>query len=349
MILAAISLLLLVSLTFRYGPAHPPAPGGTDTLEQVTLGGLRQWISMRGADSKAPVLLFLHGGPGSANLAKLRLQVPELEQHFVVVNWDQPGAGKSASPGFDYGRLSIGQMVSDAHELVAYLKARFGVEKIYLMGFSWGTVIGLSLAQQYPQDFLAYISVSQVVDPAQGERLSLEFVRQKAAQDGNQHAITALAGINPAYSSTDWLQQVTTERNWLLHYGGVYHNTSSYAHEIWLLLEAHEYSLVEVSLWPGHSRASLKQMWPEVMRVNFFETVTNVDCPIYFFVGRYDYNAPGQLTEAYYQKLEAPAGKKLVWFEHSAHDIFYDEPQRLVQEVLAVLEADNGGSDVVHE
>jgi pimeloyl-ACP methyl ester carboxylesterase len=76
-----------------------------------------------------------------------------------------------------------------------------------------------------------------------------------------------------------------------------------------------------------------------VMGVNFFEAVPKVSCPIYFFVGRFDHNSPGQLTEAYYQKVDAPAGKHLVWFENSAHDIFLDEPKRLVQEVLAILEA----------
>ena len=349
MLIVVIILALLASLACWYGIARAPAPGGINQLEQVELGGVRQWISIRGAKPQAPVLLFLHGGPGSANLAKLRLQAPGLEQHFVVVNWDQSGAGKSASLGFDYGRLSIEQMVSDAHELVTYLKARFRVEKIYLMGFSWGTVIGLSLAARYPEDFQAFISVSQEVNPAEGERISLEYVRQKAAQAGDRRAITALAGIDPAYRSPDWFQQLSTERNWLLHYGGVYHTASSYSHELWMLLKAHEYSLAEVSLWPGRSSASLKQLWPAVMQVNFFETVPVVDCPVYFFVGRFDNNAPGQLTEAYYQKVKAPAGKQLVWFENSAHDIFYDEPQRLEQEVLAVLKEQSGGGYVVHE
>jgi len=332
-------LILLTSLAFWYGPARPPAAGGIDRLEQVQLGGVRQWISMRGADPHAPLLLFLHGGPGSANLAKLRLQIPELEQHFVVVNWDQRGAGKSASPGFDYGSLSIGQMVSDAHELVTYLKARFGVEKIYLMGFSWGTVIGLSLAERSPQDFYAYIAVSQVVDPAEGERLSLEFVRQAAQQAGDRQALADLAGIDPAYRSADWFRQVTTERKWLLRYGGVYHTATSYNHEIWMLLGSHEYSFVETSLWPGRSSASLKSMWPEVMKVNFFETAPSVGCPVYFFVGRYDFNAPGQLTAQYYDHLEAPSGKHMVWFENSAHDLFFDEPGKLVRQTLIALDA----------
>ena len=205
----------------------------------------------------------------------------------MVVNWDQPGAGKSASPGFDYSSLSITQMVSDAHELVTYLKARFGVDKIYLMGFSWGTVIGLSLAARYPGDFAAYIAVSQEMEPAQGERLSLEYTRQAAQQAGNQLAVRELSVIDPAYTSPDWYHQLMNERKWLLHFGGVYHGSSSYSHEIWLMLKAHEYSLAEVGLWPGRSSASLKQFWPEVMGVNFFETVPAVDCPIYFFVGRF--------------------------------------------------------------
>ena len=95
-------LVLLFILAGSYAPGKPPARDGINSLEQVELGGVQQWISIRAADPHAPVLLFLHGGPGSASLAKLRQQTPELEQHFVVVNWDQPGAGKSTSLAFDY-------------------------------------------------------------------------------------------------------------------------------------------------------------------------------------------------------------------------------------------------------
>ena len=355
MLLAAIILLLLVSLAFWSGPTNPPAPGGIARLEQVDLGGVHQWISIRSTDPRDPVLLFLHGGPGSANLAKLRLQVPELEKQFLVVNWDQPGAGKSVSLGFDYRSLSLAQMVSDAHELVTTLKARFGVQKIYLMGFSWGTVIGLSLAARYPDDFYAYIGVGQEVNEAEGERISLDYVRQAARHAGNQTAIAELAGIDSSYTTADWFRQVTTERKWLLHYGGVYHTTNSYAHEIWMLTRAHEYSFAEVALWPARSSASLQQLWQEAMGVNFFKTAPSIACPVYFFAGRYDYNVPSQLTGAYYEQLEAPAGKHLVWFEHSAHDIFYDEPQPLEQAVLAILKVHSqselfyGGTHVVHE
>ena len=127
------------------------------------------------------------------------------------------------------------------------------------------------------------------------------------------------------------------ERKWLLAFGGVYHTTNSYTHEIGMMLKGPEYSLFNVALWPVGSNASLKQMWPELMTINFFEQVPLVRCPIYFFAGRYDANAPSQLTETYYQSLSAPAGKHLVWFEASAHDLFFDEPRKVETEVLNVL------------
>src|SRR5512145_35243 len=146
MIVWLLIFIVLVWVAFHAGPAPSKHPVGINVLEKVVLGGTAQWISIRGADPHQPVLLFLHGGPGSANLAKLRVQTPALEEHFVVVNWDQRGAGKSAGIGFDYESLSIAQIISDTHELVEYLKARFGVEKIYLLGFSWGTIVGLEFA-----------------------------------------------------------------------------------------------------------------------------------------------------------------------------------------------------------
>jgi pimeloyl-ACP methyl ester carboxylesterase len=336
-LLISLAILVVVGV-FWSGPAPLHAgENGINQLEQVELGGVKQWISIRATNRHHPVLLFLHGGPGSANIAKLRLQVPELEKHFVVVNWDQRGAGKSYAPGFDASTLSRERLIADAHELVGLLKERFGVQNIYLMGFSWGTVLGLSLVEQYPDDFEAFISVSQVVDYQTGEKLSLAYARESAQREGNAQALDELASVDPAYISADWQSQLSTQRKWLLQFGGVYHTTHSYSHEIGMMLNAPEYSFAEVALWPMSSSNTLKGMWPELMKVNFFETVPVVRCPIYFFVGKYDYNSPWQLTEAYYQSINAPAGKRLVWFEHSAHDIFFDEPRRLEQEVFAVL------------
>jgi pimeloyl-ACP methyl ester carboxylesterase len=339
MLIWFIILAALVLAAFWSGPAPLRSADGINRLEAVELGGVKQWVSIRAENPNAPVLLFLHGGPGSANIAKLRIQTPELEKHFVVVNWDQRGAGKSFSPFADATALTREQYVSDARELVGWLKQRFGVEKIYLMGFSWGTVLGLTLASQSPDDFAAFISVSQVVDYQTAERLSLEHALESAQKAGNERARQELASVDPAYSSSDWQSQLGTQRKWLLAFGGVYHTADSFSHEIKMLFFAPEYSFIEASLWPLGSNRSLGQTWPELMQVNFFEEMPALGCPVVFFAGRHDYNSPWQLSQAYYEALDAPAGKQLIWFENASHDIFFDEPDKLTREVLAVLQA----------
>ena len=302
-------LVVIIWYVFHSGSASLQAGDGVSSLEQVKLGGVKQWISIRGTDAHNPVLLFLHGGPGSANIAKLRIQLPELEKHFVIVNWDQRGAGKSFSLGADPAAVSREQLVSDAHELVRILKQRFNVDKIYLMGFSWGTVLGLSLASRYPDDYAAFISISQEVDFSEGEKLSLEYIRDSAQKTGNAEAVAELASVKPSYTSPDWQTQLSTQRKWLLYFGGVYHTTNSFSHELWMLLKAPEYSIAEAALWPLGSSRSLKQMWQELMKINFFDEVPVIRCPVYFFVGRYDYNSPWKLTEFLLPESRCSFGK----------------------------------------
>jgi len=332
-----IAILGILACWFGSAPLKNSTSQSINILEQVELGGVKQWISIRGSNINNPLLLFLHGGPGSANLSKLRNQIPELEGHFVVINWDQRGAGKSYAPWFDQNSLTLGQLRQDTHQLVGYLRERFGGRKIYLMGFSWGTVLGLWTIYDYPEDFNAFISVSQIVSYQEGEKLSLAYVQQVAHDTNNQTAIQELTNINPSYTSGDWYDQLIMQRKWLLAFGGVYHTASSYNHEIWMMLKAPEYSFVDFGLWPLSSSKSLQTLYPELMPINFFESVRKVDVPVYFLVGRHDYNAPFELTEAYYEQLQAPQGKQLIWFEDSAHDLFFDQPEALVNALTNIV------------
>jgi pimeloyl-ACP methyl ester carboxylesterase len=328
----------LGGLSFRFGraPLVCPGPGAVDELAQVELGGMRQWISIRGNDSANPVLLFIHGGPGSANLAKLRIQCPALEDHFTVVTWDQRGAGKSYTLQAGDPGLSLERMREDARQLVAYLRGRFGGRKIYLMGFSWGTVLGLWTVRDRPQDFLGYIGVGQIVDYGEGERISLEYVRRVARERGDDRAMEELAGVDPAYRSVGWYDELMTQRRWLLAFGGVYRMSDNYLHEMRMLFAAPEYSLVDAAWWPLGSGNSLRRLWPELMKVDFFESVPRIEVPVFFLSGRYDYNAPAELTRAYFERLEAPLGKRMIWFEQSAHDVFFDQGEELTAELLRI-------------
>ncbi len=326
-------------IAYRFGPAPlaNPGPGGINELTQVELGGLKQWISIRGTDIGNPVLLFLHGGPGSANLAKLRIQCPGLEEHFVVVNWDQRGSGKTHTLRMKESGLTLDQLREDARQLTAYLRARFGGRKIYLMGFSWGTALGLMTVRDHPEDFLGYIGASQVVNYSEGERLSLAYVRRIARETDNRTAEKELEQIDPAYRSGEWYADLARERGWLLKFGGVYHTADNYQHELRMLLGAPEYSFLDFAWWPMGSDLSLRTLWPELMSLNFFESAPRIEVPVFFLEGRLDANAPSELAQAYYDRLRAPQGKQLIWFEESAHDIFFDQPDALVDALAGIL------------
>ena len=136
-------------------------PASVALMEYVELGGLKQWICVRGESVDKPLLLILHGGPGDAEVIPFRWYNAGVEKDFIVVHWDQRGAGKSFSPSIPKDSMTIEQILSDAHELVDYLKKSFGKEKIYLLGHSWGSMLGALLASRYPEDFVAYIGMGQ--------------------------------------------------------------------------------------------------------------------------------------------------------------------------------------------
>ena len=136
-------------------------PNSVSELTALEIGGLEQWILVRGEDQSNPVLLWLHGGPGSAQMPVHRAFNRELEKEYVVVHWDQRGAGKSNHSGFREETMTLDRFIEDAHELTKYLKDRFDQEKIYLLGHSWGTQMGILTVQRYPDNYHAFISVGQ--------------------------------------------------------------------------------------------------------------------------------------------------------------------------------------------
>ena len=216
MIPGLISILALSPLVFGCAATTPEfrdaagkiLPGSVARMEYVELGGFRQWICVRGESVDRPLLLILHGGPGDAEVLPFRRYDAGLEKDFIVVNWDQRGAGKSYSPSIPADSMTIEQILSDAHELVGYLKKSFGKEKIYLLGHSWGTLLGALLASRYPEDFHAYIGMGQWVSMGDNERLCYEFTLSEAQRRGDRKAIALLERIgtpeNGLYRD-DWM------------------------------------------------------------------------------------------------------------------------------------------------
>ncbi len=169
-------------------------PPGIDSLERVTLGGVDQWILIRGHDASDEVLLFIHGGPGLLNMPLCHPNA-DLEKRFVVVQWDQRGAGKSYSTSALPEAMKIDQFVSDARALTQLLIERFDKDKIYLLGHSWGSVVGAKTAARYPELFNAYIGVSQVTNVLETQKLLYERTLETAKSVNNASAVADLEAI----------------------------------------------------------------------------------------------------------------------------------------------------------
>lgn len=310
-------------------------PDSVASLEKISLGGFDQWILIRGHSINNPVLLFLHGGPGSVEGPFAYKFESELEKYFIFVNWDQRGAGKSYSKKMLKTDITIENYISDTHELVLYLKKRFQKEKIYLVGHSWGSILGMLVVQRYPDLFYAYIGIGQVVNAIENEKISYQFVFDQAKKLGNKKAQKQLENIQP-YPSEN-LKHLRIQRKWLAKFGGFMHGEKS----MWPLLKigigSPEYSFKDLYRFYKGSKFSLECMWLELLKINFFEQIPEIKVPAYFCVGRHDYTTPFELAERYFQRLKAPK-KKLIWFENSGHNLNFEEPKKfedvLINQIL---------------
>jgi pimeloyl-ACP methyl ester carboxylesterase len=316
--------------------SRPPmgTPNGIAELQPVELGGYRQWLLIRGQDVSKPLLLFLHGGPGESNIWTAHYAMKELEQHFVCVNWDQRGTGKSYWPGPPAETMTIDQFVQDTIALIELLRARFGQQKILLFGHSWGSMLAMKVAAARPDLLYAVIGMGQFVDGKRGEDLSYQYVLERAHAEHNRKVIRRLEQLGG--SDTFSKDGRFVQRRWLVRYGGFLHAIGMRGF-ISILLETPEYSIGDCinNLRMRDMKFSCRCLGDEYLGVNLLQEISELSVPVVFFVGRYDYATPFVLAEEFYASLHAPY-KKLVWFEHSAHNPDIEEPDTFQREIIAL-------------
>jgi pimeloyl-ACP methyl ester carboxylesterase len=332
--------VILLIFCLKSFDCHAITPGGRNaadsiySLESINLGGVKQTILITGKDTTRPVLLFLHGGPAFSEMALLRKYDRDLDKYFIVVNWDQRGTNLSYSPSIPKSTMTMGQIVSDAHELIAMLKKRFHRDKIFLLGHSFGSAVGMILAKKYPQDLYAYIGVGQVVNMQDNERVSLQFAMQMAQKEHNKKAISELNGILPYPSPHSTLQQLYTSRKWMTYYGGlVYgqHDTQSTLSGV----ADRKNPLFDPVKFSQGMDFSMEMLWAPFLKTDFPRSIPELKVPVYFLLGKHDYNVPYMLAEDYFKKLKAPS-KKLILFENSAHVPQFEEPGKFVAEMAKI-------------
>jgi len=305
-------------------------PGSISTIERITLGGLDQGLIIRGVDATAPVMLFLHGGPGSPEYPALRRTNLGLEDDFVMVYWEQRGAGMSF-PGVTPEDLSLEKMVADTAELAAKLAVRFGQDKVFLMGHSWGSLLGMSTIRQHPELFHAYFGLGNVANQYAGEKLALDWARRRAEELGNPRAAAALAGLSlPGRDADggDWKSYLLAQRRWLDQVGGgITHGGPGMATVMLWTLRTPEYRMRDKLNFFRGAMFSLDNLWRDVMEANLIETAGPIDIPVFFLQGAWDYQTPTPLARALFEATQAPV-KEYVEFDNSAHSPIMEEPEK---------------------
>ncbi len=305
-------------------------PGSIAVMEKVQLGGVTQWLVIRGKSPDNPVLLFLSGGPGGSELGRVRLFNQELENHFIVVVWEQRGCGKSYPAINPKSAMTLDQYISNINELSQYLRTRFNKEKIYIMGHSWGTIIGVMAMQKYPELFYAYIGSGQMVDVLETDLWLYHVVLEDAMNKGDTEFVKKLTDMGePPYTGPRICLKYATifSRSYVLWEGPKIKSAEYHAKGgIFDQLLIPEYSMMyKINMIRG-LLDTFDIVYPQIQDFDFRERAPQFEVPVYFLVGRHDLR-PSWIAEDYFNKLQAPH-KQLVWFEDSGHGQIWSEADK---------------------
>lgn len=324
--------LIIIS---QFTASTPPidAENSISELIKIDLNGRKQWISLRGRGKSAPVLLFLAGGPGGTQMAAVRHELTKLENYFVVVNWDQPGSGKSYYAE-KIQNITTDTYIKDGYALTEYLKKRFLKDKIYLIGESWGSALGIFLVDFFPESYHALIGTGQMIDFAETERMDYARAMEIAKDKGDTSLIRRLtANGEPPYYGKNVTLKSAVYLNYLTSYMARNPDIHNPGYNTFRDISSSEYGLLDkINFFRGVINTYnhvYQQLYDIDMRIGY----TKIDVPVYFFLGRYDVNAPTVLVEEYERILEAP-DKRIVWFEHSGHSPWINERDKFIEEVI---------------
>jgi pimeloyl-ACP methyl ester carboxylesterase len=335
-LLVCILILSIAILVYSPGKSKPfldengkPLQGSISEKVFVDINGVRQGMYIKSKNSANPVLLYLHGGMPDYFLTE---KYPTgLENYFTMVWWEQRGSGLSYSKTIPPATMTPEQMISDTKEVTNYLRNRFGKEKIYLMGHSGGTFIGIQTATIYPELYFAYLGVAQISNQLKSEKLAYDFMLGQFRDKGDlkmvkkleASPVTMTKGTSPAYNAI---------RDIGMHSLGIgtTHDMKSVISGIFFpSLKCREYTLSEkINMWVGKSHAGISIVWTNILATDLSERFTELKIPVYFFEGVYDYTCSYSEAKHYFEKLKAPV-KGFYTFDKSAHSPFFEEPDKM--------------------
>jgi pimeloyl-ACP methyl ester carboxylesterase len=335
LIMAGLILLAFFTILFMKSPGRPSfmkdehgarLSGSISEKTFIQIGGVKQGMFIQSKDTSRPVLLYLHGGLPDYFMTK---KYPTgLEDCFTVVYWDQRWAGLSYSANTAEELITLEQIISDTHELTNYLRKRFKQDKIYLMGRSGGTFIGIQAAAKAPALYHAYIGMAQMSDHFKSEKMAYTYMVKAYRDAGNSKMLRKLE----ASPVTDKIpNEYLKLRDKAMHRIGV--GTTREMRSIisglfFPSLACKDYTFKEkVNLWRAKAQAGVHPLWNTMLATDLSKQVPSLEIPVYFMHGSYDYTVSYQLAKDYFEKLDAPV-KGFYTFSQSAHSPMFEEPER---------------------
>jgi len=307
-----------------------PLAGSISEKIYVNINGTRQGMFIKSKNADNPVLLYLHGGMPDYFLTK---KYPTgLENLFTVVWWEQRGSGLSYKAGLARESMTLEQMKSDTREVTNYLRKRFGKEKIYLMGHSGGTFIGIQVAAESPELFHAYLGVAQMSNQLASEVLAYEYMLEKFRESGNSGYLRKLeaAPVTLEGGTPDAYRRLRDPAMHSLGIGTTHDMNSVITGIFFPSLLCREYTFREkLDTWIGKSCSGISILWDEMQATDLSLKITTLSIPVYFFEGIYDYTCSSIEAKSYFDKLTAPV-KGYYTFMKSAHSPLFEEPEKML-------------------
>ncbi|AZQ60913.1 alpha/beta hydrolase [Flammeovirga pectinis] len=332
--IVAVSVFILIAYS---SGKTPRIDGGVAEVVNIPINNSKLFTVIRGEDKNNPVLLMLHGGPGTTELPMMRYFNNTLENKFTVVYYDQRGASNSYADK-DSSTLNLNQMIEDTHALTLYLKKRFKKEKIYILGHSWGSYLGLHTVKKYPKDYHAYIGTGQISNQYKSEMLGYQYIIDNAKKNNDKETLKEMTkmGSLPKAPANKTLEWVFSQRQYLDKLHGATYEMSNFDMMLWPIINCKEYTFSNKIGMMSGTFISLEHLFPNVLKDNLFESIKKVDVPIYFLQGKHDYVTSFTLAKIYFDVIEAPK-KKFIIFENSAHNPLFEEADKFNQEVEKIL------------
>jgi proline iminopeptidase len=334
-ILAVFAVAVAAALVKTFGAISTPPFRESDgrqvvnsiaVVERWPINGIEESVILRGRDVSNPVLIWLHGGPGSSETPLLRVMNGALEDHFTVVYWDQRLAGQSLDPLAPYPEsLTITQMLDDLDAVIDRSRTRLGHGKVVLLGHSWGTMLGVLYASKHPEKIAAYVGIGQMTDKPKAEVLSYNYAVDQAHRRGNAKAVSDLQRIGPPPYRNE---QLFTERAWLEALGGVNYGDMSLLRMIWIGIRVPESNGRDIWAVSHGGAIGTKLLEEQMLKTNLDRSYTSFQVPVFIGAGRTDHVTDAELAHQYFERIVAPQ-KGFQWFERSGHNPHFEEPAKL--------------------